>query len=315
MARIKYYYDTETCSYEKATFTWKKAILTVSGYLLVSSVLAGIMIAGMFYFIDNPEEKRLKKKINQLTEKIDEYNTKLVAIESEVDSLHARDNDVYRTILNADRITTTMWEMGTGGTDKYSKLEPNSLKETEKRIDRLMNRIELQTESYNQIYKDIVANEDRLQHKPSIRPVDGLFISGFGRRMHPILKVWKKHTGIDFRAPIGTPIYATADATVEFCGVSRNGYGKHIDLNHGYGYATKYAHLSKISVKKGDKVKRGDLIGYTGNTGLSKGPHLHYELSHNGQKINPVDHFYSDLTPEEYMQLKALAEQENESMD
>lgn len=315
MARIKYYYDTETCSYEKATFTWKKAILKVSGYLLVSSVLAAVMIVCLFYFVDNPEEKRLKTKINQLTEKIEEYNSKLVMIEAEVDSLHDRDNDVYRTILNADRITESMWEMGVGGTDRYSKLEPNSLKETEKRIDRLMSRIEAQTESYNQLYNEIAANEERLQHKPSMRPVSGLLISGYGRRMHPILKVWKKHTGIDFRAPIGTPVYATADASVKFCGVSKNGYGKHIDLNHGYGYVTKYAHLSKILVNEGQNVKRGDLIGYTGNTGLSKGPHLHYEILHNGVKIDPIDHFYSDLSPEEYMELKAIAEQENESMD
>ena len=206
-------------------------------------------------------------------------------------------------------------EGGIGGSKEYKDLDNESLEETRKRLERIQTRVKIQQGSYKALVETMKGKEDELMHMPSIRPIATDLISGFGYRLHPILHVKKMHTGLDFRAPVGTPVYATADGTVEHSGRRGNGYGIHINIDHGYGYSSKYAHLSKTLVSEGQKVKRGDLIGHSGNTGLSKGPHLHYEIIKDGKKIDPVDFFYSDLAPEQFVEFKKQSQQFNESMD
>lgn len=317
MARIKYYYDTEKCKFEKATPTWSSITKKVLSYLLVSGVLSGFMIFYMFYMHDNPVTNSLKQKNKKLLEYIENFHTEIEGLEEKLNELHRVDAQVYRTILNAEPLTEEIWRGGTGGNTniRYKELEPEALQATRARLQKMAAKVNIQHKSYSEILQRFKEREEELKHIPSIRPVKGGVISGFGMRFHPILKYRKMHTGLDFQAPMGTPIYATADGVIKTAGRSQGGYGVNINIDHGYGYESKYAHLSKLRVKAGQKVKRGDMIGLTGNSGLSKGPHLHYEILKDGKKIDPIDYFYSDLSPETYVDFKRKAKQFNESMD
>jgi len=314
MAKVKYYYDTEKCKFERARPTVKSVIRRVSSHVLIAGVVASGIFAYRYHLIDNAKEKALKQEKKELLAHIGTFSSEITTLEKEVEKLHQIDVDVYHTILDAEPLSESVWQSGTGGSVQ-EELKPELIGETRDRLDKMESKIKVQFMSYNSLLKKFKEKEEELKHTPSILPIRAEVISGFGMRMHPILRFQRLHAGLDFRAPIGTKVYASADGVVEFAGVKKNGYGIHIDISHGFSYSTKYAHLSEVLVRQGQKVKRGDLIGLTGNTGLSKGPHLHYEISKNGKKINPIDYFYSDLDPETYVTFKKQAQQENESMD
>lgn len=314
--KIRYYYDAETCSFKKEKLTFASAVKKGFTYLGVSSVLASLMLFAFLQADYDPQKAFLENENQRLRAQITEYQDQFSELELAVNELHQKDNEFYRSILNVDPISSGVWNGGTGGTANAELAsQPDVLRETEKRIARLSQKVNLQGESYSLLFGHLSDNEDFLSHVPSIKPVPGRLISGFGMRLHPIHKIRKRHTGLDLQASTGTPVYATGDGTIKFSGRKANGYGIHVDIDHGYGYVTKYAHLSKVTVKRGKKVKRGDIIGYSGNTGLSKGPHLHYEIIKDGRKIDPIDYFYADLTPEEFIKLRQEAMVENESMD
>lgn len=315
MARIKYYYDTEKCKFEKAKPTFGSIMRKTFSHLLIAGSVAGGLFAFRFFLYDNPKEKSLKQERKELLTHIGSFTRDIDFLENEIENLHEMDVEVYRTILDAEPLSESVWNAGTGGVDNKQELEPELVEETRNRLDKMESKVKIQFQSYSSLLKKFKEKEEELKHTPSILPVKADVISGFGMRMHPILGYKRLHAGLDFRAPIGTKVFATADGVIKYAGVKKNGYGIHVDINHGYGYHTKYAHLSKLLVKPGQRVKRGELIGLTGNTGLSKGPHLHYEISKNGKKINPIDYFYSDLDPETYVTFKKQAQQENESMD
>ncbi|HHG84905.1 MAG TPA: M23 family peptidase [Bacteroidetes bacterium] len=312
MARIKYYYNTETCSFEKAKINGATLVRTSLSYLLVAGIICSSVAAYMFYFYGNPI--RLMAKNQTLQEHLVNFDETIAKLETDIESLHQQDEDVYRAILKADPIKDE-WQVGTGGAAEYKPLETKALQDTKERLERMESKVNVQMASYEDLLVKFKSREEELKHMPSMRPISTDLISGFGYRMHPILKVRKLHTGLDFRAPMGTLVYATADGLVTHAGGGANGYGNHINIDHGYGYETKYGHLSKSLVQEGQRVKRGDIIGHSGNSGLSKGPHLHYEIKKDGTKIDPVDYFYSDLTPEQYIGFKKQAQQYNESMD
>lgn len=314
MAKVKYYYDTEKCKFERARPTVKSVIRRVSTHVLIAGLVASGLFAYRYHLIDNAKEKALKQEKKELIAHIGTFSSEISTLEKEVEKLHQIDVDVYHTILDAEPLSESVWQSGTGGSTQ-EELKPELIGETRDRLDKMESKIKVQFMSYNSLLKKFKEKEEELKHTPSILPIQAEVISGFGMRMHPILRFQRLHAGLDFRAPIGTKVYASADGVVDFAGVKKNGYGIHIDISHGFAYHTKYAHLSEILVRQGQKVKRGDLIGLTGNTGLSKGPHLHYEISKNGKKINPIDYFYSDLDPETYVTFKKQAQQENESMD
>lgn len=315
MARIKYYYDTESCSFEKARLDSKTVIRKGLSYLTFGGVIATLMFVYMYLYFDDEVTRDLRSKNELLAAQISEFDNEIQHLEGELQSLHQQDEEVYRTILKADPLDKQWTEGGIGGSVKHEDLGSEALDKTRERLERIQTRVKIQQASYQALLAKMKGKEDELMHMPSIRPINTDLISGFGYRFHPILHVNKLHTGLDFRAPSGTPVYATADGTVEHAGRRGNGYGIFIDLDHGYGYASKYAHLSKLLVKEGQKVRRGDVIGLSGNTGLSKGPHLHYEITKEGKKIDPVDFFYSDLAPEKFVEFKKQAQQYNESMD
>lgn len=312
MARIKYYYDTEKCEFQKASFTWGGFLRSFSTYFFVALLGAVGLFTWRLFFHDTYKESWLKQQIQDYEAGVQEFEGRMETLNANLAQLEQKDRTLYRLILDME---PAQINGGTGGSQKVSSLQIESLKEADAKLDQIQTKLKLQESSYVSLFETLKTKEDELRHVPSILPVNGTFISGFGMREHPILGIRKLHTGLDFTCKIGTPIYATGDGVVAYCGRKSNGYGIHIDINHGYGYTTKYAHLNEIKVRRGQKVKRGDIIGYSGNTGLSKGPHLHYEIIRSGSKINPIDYFYADLRPHEYVKYKQRAAIENESMD
>lgn len=314
--KLRYYYDDVTCSFKEEQVSPGSIVKRVLSYVSLSGLLAVVMFGIFLLTYGDPKYALLESQNERLTAKIREYEMGFAVLETRVDSLYHRDSEFYRSIMDKEPISKGVWEGGIGGSENTDEAtDPTVLKEAEKKLDRLKNKLMLQAASYDELASRFSEMKDELNRIPAIKPVPGRLISGWGMRMHPIHRIRRMHTGIDLQARTGTPVHATGAGVITFSGLKGNGYGKHIDVNHGYGYETKYAHLSKISVKKGQRVKRGDIIGYSGNTGLSKGPHLHYEIIRNGIKINPIDYFYADLTPDEYNTMKKEAQVENESMD
>ena len=233
------------------------------------------------------------------------------------------DDDVYREIFGAEPIADDIRKAGTGGVDKYTSLDNmrngKGYKELHQRLDNMSAQYKVQEDSYNKLIKMAQNKSKMLASIPAIQPIPNKKLrriaSGFGYRVDPIYKTRKMHKGIDFTAPTGTKIYATGDAVVQKVENRRWGYGKHIVLNHGYGYTTLYGHMSRTNVKVGQKVKRGQLIGLVGSTGKSTGAHLHYEVRKNGNAVNPVGYFYNDLTSEQYEEILKLSSNPNQSFD
>jgi murein DD-endopeptidase MepM/ murein hydrolase activator NlpD len=236
--------------------------------------------------------------------------------------LQQRDDNIYRVIFEAEPIALEVRNAGFGGINRYKSLEnydySKLMIETTKKIDIISKQLYVQSKSYDELAKAVNSKGKMMASIPAVQPIDSRklrgSISGFGYRMHPIYKIRKMHEGMDFTAPIGTPIYATGDGYVVAAGAER-GYGNRIMISHGYGYTTKYAHMSKFKVKRGQTIKRGDVIGYVGNTGASTGPHCHYEVYKNGRPINPINFFFNDLSPSEYVTMLEVASRENQSLD
>ncbi|MEL6673106.1 MAG: M23 family metallopeptidase [Bacteroidota bacterium] len=307
--RMRYYYDEESCTFQEEKVTLRLVIGKYFPYMIIACLIA------FSFLYDDPGKLLLKSQNQKLKSDLQLLGQSLALLETEVDDLHSQDNKLYRSILGTEQISTANWDGGTGGALKRTD-EPAEVKNTRQRLEKLLHKVDRQNESYNLLNEMFANNEDRLRHIPAIKPVPGGVISGFGMRMHPIKKIRKKHTGLDLEAKTGTQIRSAGDGFVKLTGVSRGGYGNQIEIQHGeYGFVTKYAHLSKILVKKGQKVKRGDVIGLSGNTGLSKGPHLHYEIIRDGRKIDPIDYFYGNQTEEEIMKLREAAKRVNTAMD
>ncbi len=293
------------------------------GILSLSLVFAvGIYIITSTYF-ESPQVSLLKKENQELLIYYDDLQEDLHQMKGMISSLQERDDNIYRVIFEADPIPSTIRQAGVGGTDRYRALREEKLERedlvigTFGKIDNLKKQMYIQTKSYDDILQMAINKSDMLASIPSIQPIPNKDLkrlaSGYGNRMHPILKVMRMHAGCDFSAPQGTPIFATGNGKIiaaRFTGTT----GNMVKIDHGYGYVTKYFHMSKIAVKEGKKVKRGDIIGLVGNTGLSKAPHCHYEIWKNARHVNPVHYFYNDVTDEEYDKLLELASVENESL-
>ncbi len=324
MARIKYYYDTESCRYERIKVSTWDIIWNTLGFLTVSLVLAlGIVWFYIVYF-ESPEEAQLRKENSELLLYYELLSEDLNEANKMLGTLHERDDNIYRVIFGVDPIPEEIRNAGTGGSDRYKDLADGSLirdeliKSNFSKIDRLKKQMYIQTKSYDEIVKLAQNKEDKLMSLPAIQPVSNKELkrlsSGYGYRIDPIYKTRRMHWGVDFSLEVGTPVYATGDGNVRMTRTSISGYGKQVEIDHGFGYVTKYAHLDKYIVKKGQLIKRGDLIGYSGNSGKSTAPHLHYEVKLNGKKINPIHYFSRDLSPEEYEEILKLASIENQAL-
>ena len=323
MSKIKYYYDKKTLSYKPIESTGIDKFKNFIVYFTSSAILAFFILLIFFQYFDSPKEKRLKSEINNLISQYEIINSDLEQIELVLDDIQKRDDNIYRIIFEADPIPTSIRKQGFGGVNRYKKLSGYSNSDliinTSKKIDQLTKQLYLQSKSFEEVV-DLAKNKSKmLASIPAIQPVANKDLkrmtSGYGYRIHPIYKTRKMHYGMDFSAKTGTEIYATGDGVVSKVRRSKRGYGNYVKINHGFGYETLYAHMSKYIVKKGQKVKRGEVIGYVGNTGISTAPHLHYEVRKDKKKINPVNFYYNDLTPEEYEKMLEISSQYNQSFD
>lgn len=323
MSKKKYKYNPQTLSYEEVSLSvWGRVLRFL--IWLAPSLIMGLVLAFIFSRrLDSPKEKLLKEEIEVYKGEIDRLNADMELVNRVLDDVEKRDEDLYRVALYADKFPTELRAMGSGGSDKYSYLDgyTNSelLKRTSEKMDQLESRLHAQTLSFKELL-DLAKNKEKiLMSIPAIQPVSNQHLkqmaSGFGYRIDPIYKTRRMHTGMDFTARVGTAVYATGDGYVEALEVSGWGYGKCIVINHGFGYKTRYAHLSAFKVKQGQKVKRGELIGLVGNTGKSTGPHLHYEVEKGGKKVNPIHYYHSDLTPEQYAKLIEMSQNSFNAFD
>ena len=318
-----YKFNPHTLSYEKVAVGIRDSLKKVSFTVAFGVVLAVIFTAAALRLFDSPQERSLKREIAQYERQMKQLNGRVARAEKVLSDIEKRDDNVYRTIFEAEPIDPNVRHSGIGGVDRYEALEgydnTKIVKSTAMRVDDLTKRLYIESRSLDEVYDMAVNKQKRFAAMPAIMPVAKgkcRIVSGFGSRYHPILHKRRLHTGVDLSARKGTPIYATADGTVASTGRAKgfSGYGIMVQINHGYGFQTLYAHMKDVTVRPGQKVKRGELIGHVGSTGLSSGPHCHYEVWQNGKRVNPVYYFFNDLDADEYEEIIAAAEQENQCM-
>ena len=324
MARIKYYYDTESCRYERIRTSKWDIFINSLAFLTVATVIATGLVYGYMVYFESPEEVQLRKENQELLMYYNLMGEDMESISQVLQGMQDRDDDIYRVIFGVNPLADEIRTGGTGGANKYRALMEKGLSREDlivddlQKIDVLKKRMYIQTKSYDEIVELAKNKEDFLAALPAIQPVSNEELkrlsSGFGYRIDPYLKTRRKHTGVDFSLEVGNPVHATGDGKIKYTKSSLSGYGKQVHIDHDFGFQTKYGHLDKILVKKGQWVKRGDLIGYSGNSGKSTAPHLHYEVIKNGVKVNPIHYFSRDLSPEEYEEILRLASIENQAM-
>ena len=326
MARRKYKFNPNTLSYERVGISFKEKALKALAYFSSSLALALVMVVIFLNTYETPKTKALKRENERLLTQYELMSKDLDKIQGVLTELQRRDDNIYRVIFEAEPIPSSIRKAGFGGSNRYSHLESldNSelVIETAKKLDIIAKEAYIQSKSYDKVLDMAMNKEKMLACIPAIQPVANEDLkrtaSGWGYRMHPIYKVRKMHYGMDFTAPVGTPVYATGDGTVtetEGSKRSRVGFGLVVKVDHGYGYESVYGHLNAFNVKRGQKVKRGDVIGYVGNTGGSTAPHLHYEVHKNGRAVNPQYFYYKDLTPQEYEKMIAISSNIGQTLD
>ncbi len=324
MAKSKYRYNPDSLSYDRIRPSFRKRFLIFLSY--IAFIFSIAVLLNVFYssVFDTPREKMLMRENNQLYLQYNILNQKVNNLETVLEDIERRDDNIYRTIFNADPIPSFVRDAGFGGVNRYEYLEgyENSdlIIETAQRLDLLTKAVYVQSTSYDEVVELALSREEQLSSLPAIMPISNKDLtrtaSGWGYRIHPIYKISKFHYGMDFTAPTGTEVYATADGTIERMQRSRRGYGNVLVINHGYGYKTLYAHLNDFNnARIGRKVKRGDVVAFVGSTGLSTAPHLHYEVHLNGKKVNPVNYYFEDLSAEEYDRMIVLSMRPGQSFD
>lgn len=321
MGKIRYQFNTKSLTVEPVKDTFKDKLRKVFRVVLSGMVFSAVVLALGYTFFESPKEKMLQREISHYRTQYEIVNDRLDMLGSVLEDIQHRDDQIYRVIFEADPIPKTVREAAIGGAERYSHLDGYDNSEliisTIKRIDKLSRQLYVQSKSYDDVFAMAKDKADMLASIPAIVPIargNDRLISGFGPRIHPIYKTLRPHTGVDFAAPTGTPIYSTGNGVVTRAERNRHGYGIMVQVNHGYGYETIYAHMSKLNVRVGQQVVRGEIIGYVGSTGVSTAPHLHYEVIRHGVRVNPVHYFYNDVTPEEYQEIIEKASQVNQSL-
>jgi murein DD-endopeptidase MepM/ murein hydrolase activator NlpD len=323
MKKIKYYYNTSTLRYEKLETPLRVKLLRIFGFIAAAFVTAAFISFIAFRFVGSPNEKILRNQNERLRDRYRQLNDQLKTLQQEMTELEKRDNTVYRAIFEANPIPDSARAKELEKQLEITNIE--SMRDNElvssiiSTLNNLGSRMGVQKTSYVELDGLLKNKEQLLAHTPAIQPVSNKDLnrvaSGFGYRVDPVYKTIKFHAGLDFAAPQGTPIYATADGTVTTAGNTGNGYGNHVVINHGYGYETLFGHMVRVKARSGQRVMRGEVIGWVGSTGKSTGPHCHYEVHKNGQKMDPVYFFYNDLSPAQFDLLLKRAASSNQSLD
>ncbi|MEJ7736005.1 MAG: M23 family metallopeptidase [Chitinophagaceae bacterium] len=323
MKKIKYFYNTNTLRYEKLETPLRVKLLRVLGFMATSMVTALIIVSIAFRYLDSPKEKLLRQQYEFIHENYGVLNGNLRKLQHQMSELEKRDNEVYRAIFEANPIPDSARARAMQKQKEILLIqgmdEDDLTVSVASTINHLSKRLAFQDRSFNEIEDFIKNKEVLLASTPAIQPVSNKNLnriaSGFGYRIDPVYKTVKMHAGLDFAAPQGTPVYATANGMVTTSGNTGDGYGNHVVINHGYGYSTLYGHMFRIKARRGQRIKRAEIIGYVGNTGKSTGPHLHYEVHKNDRPLDPVYFFYNDLTPEQFDRLLKSAAASNQSLD
>ncbi|SFN92454.1 Peptidase family M23 [Bizionia echini] len=323
MSKVKYYYDSETLSYRKIERKKRRTFKFIGLFILAAGLFGFLTMFITSQYIESPKEKALKRELANMQLQYQLLNKKMDEAQLVLEDVANRDNNIYRLYFETNPIPDEQRRAGFGGVNRYKNLEgfDNSklIIESNKRIDMLQKQIVVQSKSLDEIAKLAEEKEKLLAAIPAIQPVSNedltRMASGYGYRTDPFTKVRKFHYGMDFTAPRGTPVYASGDGVVIRADSQSSGYGNHIRIDHGFGYISLYAHLYKYNVKKNQKVKRGDLIGFVGNTGRSEAAHLHYEIFKDDERINPLNFYYGNLSAEEFDELLKHATLENQSLD
>lgn len=323
MKKIKYYFNTHTLRFEKVDTPLKVRLLQLFGFIAASIVTGVVIVAILFQYIDSPKEKLLRQQNESYKANYSLVQQRLKQLELQMTELESRDNEVYRSIFESSPIPDSA-RLKDMDALKEAKLIQNlsSSDLLQNMIDQLNNlsvRTSFQDKSFVEITSMVKNKEKLLRAIPAIQPVSNKNLSrvasGFGYRIDPLYKDYRLHAGLDFTAPTGTPIYATADGVVQIAGFNTDGYGNKVVINHGFGYQTLYGHMARVKAKVGQSVKRGEVIGYIGNTGKSTGPHCHYEVIKRGIKVDPVYYFYNDLTPAQFDRILKAAAANKQSLD
>lgn len=325
MAKVKYYYDSVNLAYRKIK-TKKRIKIGFAALFLLASALFGfltfVLLLNTPYF-ETPKDRLQAREIENLKLNYAILNKKMDLVDDVLEDIEDRDNNLYRVYFNTAAIPLKERKSGYFKVNRYDALKGfnNSklVSNTTQRIDALSKELAIQSKSLDEILELAGAKNKFLASIPAIQPVKNenlkRMASGFGYRTDPFTKARKMHKGMDFTAKTGTPIYATGDGVVARADNLASGYGNHIVLRHGYGYETLYGHLSKYKCRAGQRIKRGDIIGYIGSTGRSEAPHLHYEVHKNGKAVNPLNFYYGNISAVEYVAISKIANQENQSLD
>lgn len=323
--KVKYYFDTESLAYRKIKTKLSKKLGYIGLFLLASSLFGFLCFVALLNtsFLDTPKDRLQAREIETMKLRYSILNRKMDEIDEVLADVADRDNNVYRAYFNTSPIPMEQRKAGFGGVNRYRQLEGFDNSElvvnTSKRVDIISKELAIQSKSLDEILKLAKEKNKLLASIPAIQPVKNEALkhiaSGFGYRSDPFTKVKKMHEGMDFTAKTGTPIFATGDGVVDRADNTASGFGNHIVIRHGFGYETLYGHLSKYNCRAGQKVKRGDVIGYVGSTGRSEAPHLHYEVHKDGKVVNPLNFYYGNISAAEYVAISKVANQENQSLD
>ena len=323
MKPTKYKFNPDSLSFDKIRLGIRTLLLKFLAYFVGSLIIALIYWGIFASFFDSPKEKALKREVEQMTVQYDLIHREMADVENVLTDLQKTDDNLYRTIFEAEPIPSTEREGGIGGVNRYEALEGfNNSKliiETANRLDKIRKKVYIQSKSYDNLIKLAENKEDMLRSIPSIIPISNKDLtrtaSGYGWKIHPFYKISKFHFGMDFTAPLGTEVFATGKGTVVSVLTTQRGLGKQIVIDHGFGYTSIYAHLSNFNVRVGQKVQRGDIIGFVGSTGTSVANHLHYEIKLNGVNVDPVNYYFEDLSPEAYERMIEIASKTGQSFD
>ncbi len=315
----RFYFDTSSLTVSQDKPSWTDRLIKMSGYVLTAVLFFGLALLVSFYFLEGPKERKTRRDLYESAMQYRYLDRRLDQLTEVLEDLQQRDQNLYRIIFDAEPPQQTK-ELNRDHSRYANNALGEMIRETSVKTDALASAIYAQSLSLDSVYEMAKNKQQRLEHMPAILPInkdDGRVISGFGPRYHPIFKNLRQHTGIDITASRGAPIYATGEGVVVIAGTNLRGYagyGAFCIVDHGFGYKTLYAHMDKILVRQGTRVKRGDRLGTVGTTGYATGPHLHYEVHVNGKPVNPVYYFFIDISPEEYLDILEKSREINQSL-
>ncbi len=327
MGKEKFVYNNQTLRYEKVVEPLKIKVLRVFAFTCAFILFAFLAYIILDATLESPKDRAMKRELRQMKTQYKALSSKMDSYGKVLNNIKDRQEGAFGMAFGMNPIDEDVWEVGIGGVDRYSNLTKypttgDLMMDVTKKADKLGRRMVLLSHSLDSVMALAKNRDEMYAAVPTIKPIreDKLnrkitLLSGFGMRLHPIHKVMRPHKGIDFSCPKGTPIYVTGNGKVIKVEKKKTGYGWNVRVSHGYGYQTLYAHMSKIDVKVGQEVKKGEVIGLVGSTGTSTSPHLHYEVHYLGKAVNPIHYVLDGLSTEEYQNMVDMSSLNNQSFD